>query len=167
MTPVTSKGQMPHSFKTAILFLLNSKTVICGVAILLLMYVASREHQTEGFVGCWDCGWQTRQAFYLLIAASTLLLANWWASVISLLAGAKVLYSVGHLPFWNNMAEVHGVWRILKASLRWTSETHPEFFVEISLALVISSRAISLLGQHISRRHLSRACFALGSREPK
>ena len=146
---------MPYNSRRSILFLVKPKAIIWGTAILLLLYVAYRERRTEELVGCWDCGWETRQAFYLLIAASTLLVPRRWPAIVSLLAGVKVLYSVGYLAFWNNITEVNGFWHILKASLRWTYEAHPEFFVAIAVALVVMCFAISFLRLHTSRRHFS------------
>jgi len=118
---------MPYNSRRSILFLVKPKAIIWGTAILLLLYVAYRERRTEELVGCWDCGWETRQAFYLLIAASTLSIPRRWPAVVSLLAGVKVLCSVGYLAFWNDITEDIGFWHILKASLRWTYEAHPEF----------------------------------------
>ena len=113
--------------------------------------------QIAGFSisGCWDCGWETRQAFYLVLGIAGLLVARWWALLISLLLGLKVLYSIGYVCFWNNIAEAHGVWRILKSSLGWSVETHLEFFVELVIAAIVVSYAVLLLRRYLSNRTAS------------
>ncbi len=146
---------MANKLKKAIIFLLQPKAIIFGVAVFLLIYVHDSERRVMEIVGCYDCGWDTRQAFYLLIASLGLLLGRLWSVIISLLASVKVIYSVGYLAFWNNMAEVRGIGRILKESLRWTYEAHPEYFVEIIIAVLIGSYAASFIWRNISRRCLS------------
>lgn len=120
---------MANKLKNAITYLLQPKAIIFGVAVFLLIYVHDSERRVQELVGCYDCRWDTRQAFYLLIASLGLLLGRLWSVIISLLAGVKVIYSVGYLALCNNMAEVRGVGRILKESFRWTYEAHPEYFM--------------------------------------
>ena len=135
--------------------LVTPRVILFVVAVALLIYVAYDEYQVEKIVGCWDCGWETRQAFYLVLGIVGLLLARWWALLISMLLGLKVLYSVGYVTFGNNFAEVHGVWRILKSSLRWSSEAHLEFFVELVMAAVVVCYAAHLLRRYLSNRTAS------------
>jgi len=139
-----------------ILFLLHPKAIFLGVAIFLLIYVFDNERRVQEIVGCYDCGWATRQAFFLLIASLGLLLGRLWSVIISLLASVKVIYSVGYSALWNNIAEVRGGWRILKESVGWTYEAHPEYFAEILLAVLVGSYAISFLWRSISRKYLIR-----------
>ena len=146
---------MANKLKKAVIYLLKPKAIFFGAAIFLLIYVSVEERKSMEIVGCWDCGWETRQAFYLLVASAGLLISRFWGAAISLLASVKVIYSVGYVTFWNNMAEVRGVWHILKESLRWTYQAHPEYFVEILIAALISLYAISFLWRNISQRYLS------------
>ncbi|HEU0144055.1 MAG TPA: hypothetical protein VFQ47_04655 [Nitrososphaera sp.] len=157
---------MAGKVKRLIMFLLQPKAIFLGAAIFLFIYVFDNERRVEEIVGCYDCGWDTRQAFYLLIASLGLLLGRLWSVVISLLASVKVIYSVGYLAFWNNMAEVRGVGRILKESLRWTYEAHPEYFVEIIIAVLIGSYATSSIWWHISRRYLSNRTASNNAMQP-
>jgi hypothetical protein len=145
---------MADKLKKAIIFLLQPKAIIFGVAVFLLIYVYDSERRVMESVSCYDCGWDTRQAYYLLIASLGLLLDRLWSVIISLFASVKVIYSVGYVAFWN-MAEVRAVGGILKESLRWTYEAHPEYFVEIIIAMVIGSYATSFIWRNISRRYLS------------
>jgi hypothetical protein len=135
--------------------LLTPRATLFAVSIVLLTYVAYEEREVEKIVGCWDCGWETRQAFYLVLGVAGLLVARWWALLISLLLGLKVLYTIGHITLWNNFAEVHGVWRILKSSLRWSSDGHLEFFVELVMAVIVVCYAVQLLRLYVSNRTAS------------
>ncbi|HEU0143482.1 MAG TPA: hypothetical protein VFQ47_01735 [Nitrososphaera sp.] len=146
---------MANKLKKAIIFFLKPKAIFFGVAIFLLIYISVEERKSMEIVGCWDCGWETRQAFYLLIASMGILIGRFWGAAISVLASVKVIYSIGAVAFWNNMAEVHGGWRILKESLRWSYQAHPEYFVEILIAMFICSYAVSFLWRNISRRYSS------------
>src|ERR1051326_2162297 len=111
--------------------------VLLVAAVFLLIYVRYYEYQIEQFAGCYDCGWETRQALYLLLGVAGLLVSRWWSLGISLLLALKVLYSIGSITFWNNIAETHGAWAILKSSLAWSSETHLEFFVLLAMAVIV------------------------------
>jgi len=145
---------MTSKLKKATVFLLKPKAIFFGLGIFLLIYVHVEELKVTEIVGCWDCGWGTRQAFFLLVASTGLLIRRFWGAIISLLAGLKVIYSVGYVAFWNNMTEVRGGWRILRESLHWSYQAHPEYFVEIVMAVLICSYALSLLWRDISRRNL-------------
>lgn len=135
--------------------LFTPRAILFAVAVVLLAYVAYKEREVEKIVGCWDCGWETRQALYLVLGVAGLLVARWWALLISSLLGLKVLYSIGYVTFWNNIAEVHGVWRILKSSLGWSAETHVEFFVELVMAAIVVCYAAQLLRRYVSNRTAS------------
>jgi len=145
---------MTGKVKRLILFLLQPKAIIFGMAIFLFICVLDNERRVQEIVGCYDCGWNTRQAFFLLIASCSLLLGRFWSAIISLLASVKVIYSIGYVAFWNNIAEVHGSWRILKESLRWTYEAHQGYFAEFLLAVIVGSYATSFLWRNIFRRYL-------------
>jgi hypothetical protein len=133
----------------------TTTAVLFAIAVLLLIYVSYNEYQVEKSVGCWDCGWETRQAFYLVLSVAGLLVARWWALLISMLLGLKVLYSIGHITFWNNFAEVHGFWRILRTSLRWSSDGHLHLFVELAMAAIVVCYAAHLLRRYVSNRTAS------------
>jgi hypothetical protein len=135
--------------------LVTPKAILFAVAVVLLIYVAYDERQTEKLAGCWDCGWETRQAFYLVLSVAGLLVAKWWALAISLLLGLKVLYSIGYVTFLINIGEVHGIWRALKSSLGWSAETHLEFFVTLTMAAIVVSFAVLLLQRLFSSRAAS------------
>jgi len=115
----------------------TQRILLFAAAVLLLIYVRYYEYQIERFAGCYDCGWETRQAFYLLLGVVGLLVRRWWSLVISLLLVLKVLYAIGRITFWNNIAEKHGALAILKSSLAWSSETHLEFFVLLAMAVIV------------------------------
>ena len=145
------KAEMANKIRKTTLFLLQPKAVIFGVTVFLLFYIHYSEQKTIEFVGCYDCGWDTRQALLLLIASFCLLIGKPWPAVVSLLAALKVIYSVGSLAFFNNVVEAQGGWRILKASLAWTRETHPEYFVEIAVAVLIAAYSAAFIGRKIFR----------------
>jgi hypothetical protein len=100
---------MTGKVKRLILFLLQPKAIIFGIAIFLFIYVLDNERRIQEIVGCYNCGWNTRQAFFLLIASFSLLLGGFWSAIISLLASVKVLYSIGYVAFWNNIPKFAGV----------------------------------------------------------
>jgi len=77
--------------------LLQAKAIFLGVAIFLLIFVNYEERKSMEIVGCWDCGWNTRQAFYLLIASVGLLIGRFWSVISALLLSLKVTYSVGYV----------------------------------------------------------------------
>ena len=116
------------------------------------MYVGYHEREIERLVGCWDCGWETRQAFYLMVAALALLPGRLWSAIVSMVASVKVVVSVGLVAFAENIAEVKGVWPILRTSIKWSLAGHPEFFVEIALALGIGLSSGWLIWRGISAR---------------
>jgi hypothetical protein len=156
---------MASKLKKAIIFLLQPTAIIFGVAIFLLIYVYDSERRVMESVSCYDCGWDTRQAYYLLMASLGLLLGRLWCVIISLFASVKVIYSVGYVAFWS-MAEVRVVGGILKESLRWTYEAHPEYFVEIIIVMVIGSYATSFIWRNISRRYLSNRTAPNNAMQP-
>jgi len=67
-------------------------------------------------------------------------------------ASVKVVASVGLVAFAENIAAVKGVWPILRTSIKWSLECHPEFFVEIALALGIGLSSGWLIWRVISAR---------------
>jgi hypothetical protein len=148
---------MTSEVKRLILVLLRPKAIFLGAAIFLFIYVLDNERRIEAIVGCHVCGWDTSQAFLLPIAATALLIGRFWGLVISLLASLKVIYSIGYLALWSNFAEARGLWHIWKASLNWTFETHPEYFAEILLAVLIALYAARFLWQPVSRKYLSNS----------
>ena len=115
----------------------NPRVLLLVAAVFLLIYVRYYEYQIENFAGCYDCGWETRQAFYLLLGVVGLLVRRWWSLAISILLALRVLYAIGRITFWNNIAETPGALAILKSSLAWSSETHLEFFVLLAMAVIV------------------------------
>ena len=146
---------MANNLKKTVCFLLQPKALLFGVAIFLLIYIHDSERKIIEVAGCYDCRWDTRQALFLLIASFGLLIGRPWGAVISLLAALKVVYSVGSLVCFNNVAEAQGGWRILEASLAWTRETHPEYFVEITAAVLIAAYSAVFIWRRIFQRPLS------------
>ena len=128
------------------------------------MLVGYHEREIERFSCCWDCGWETRQAIYLVIAALGLLIGRLWSAIVSLIASMKVIITVGLVAFAENLAEVKGVWPILKSSVKWSLESHPEFFVEITLALGIGVSSgwliCRLVWERVRKRGIQQALAA-------
>ena len=145
---------MSGKIKRAFLFLLQPKAIPIGLALSLLLYVRDAEAKMIDLVGCYDCWWFSRQALLLFIASVGLLISRLWSLLISLLLSLMVVYSVGKIAFWNNISEVTGAGRILKESLRWSYDTHPELFVEISVAVLISLCAATYLSGSKYRKHM-------------
>jgi hypothetical protein len=152
---VRSLSWMNGKVKRTFLSLLHPKAIFFGLTLFLLIYVWDKESKMIEIVGCYDCGWFSRQVLFLFIASLGLLVNRFWGAIISLLLSMKVAYSSGHETFWNNMAEVNGNWRILKESLRWAYQSHPEFFIEIFVAVLIGLYATFFLWRDISRRYSS------------
>jgi hypothetical protein len=128
------------------------RPVAFGASIFLLIYVGYHEREIEQFSGCWDCGWETRQAVYLMVAALALVPGKLWSAIVSVVASVQVVVSVGLVAFAENIAEVKGVWPILRTSVKWSLAGHPEFFVEIALALGIGVSSGWLIWRVISAR---------------
>jgi hypothetical protein len=84
--------------KRLILFLLQPKAIFLGAAIFLFIYVFDNERKAQEIVGCYDCGWDTRQAFFLLIASLSLLFGRLWSVIISSLASVKVFIQLAMWP---------------------------------------------------------------------
>ena len=131
-------------------WLVTPRVLLFVAALALLTYVAYKEYQIQKIAGCWDCGWETRHAFYLALAVAGLLIARWWTLSLSLLLALKVLYVMGHDTFWNNRVETHGVWPIVKSSLQWSADTHLEFFVLLVVATIVICYDALLLRRLVS-----------------
>jgi hypothetical protein len=86
--------------------LFKPRAIAFGGSIFLLIYVGYHERGIERIAGCWDCGWETRQTFYLMVAALGLLIGRLWSTVVSVTASIKVVVSVGLVAFAENIAEV-------------------------------------------------------------
>ena len=148
-------------------YLFKPTAIVFGAAIVLWVYVGYHEHEIERVVGCWDCGWETRQALYLLVAALGLLIGRLWSAIVSLTLSIKVVVSVGLVAFAENTAEVKGVWPILRSSIKWSLAGHPEFFAEIALALGIGLSSGWFICRVISERlHHRGIQQALGADSP-
>jgi hypothetical protein len=130
--------------------LISPRVILFVFALALLAYVTHKERQAEALVGCWDCGWEMRQAAYLVFAVAGLLIARWWALALALVLALKVLYTIGYVTFWNNIAEVHGAWHILKSSLRWSLDGHLEFFVVLAMSVIVICYAARLVRRAVS-----------------
>jgi len=146
------KACMANKLKKTVRFLLQPKAVILWAAVFLLIYVHDSERRVIEVAGCYDCWWDTRQALLLLIASLGLLTGRAWSVGISLAAALKVIYSIGSVACFNNVAEAQGGWRTLKASLAWTREAHPEYFVEIAAAALIAAYSAAFIRRRIFRR---------------
>lgn len=131
-------------------------SLLCfSLSILLFIYVFTAEKNRQSIIGCYDCAWDSRQAFLLVIASILLLINKVGSIAIALLASTKVIYSVSQAAFWNNIAEVtalQGNWLIFKKSVKWTYEARPEYFVEISFAIFISSYCVIFLWYFIASK---------------
>jgi hypothetical protein len=103
----------------------------------LFVYIYRREQQINEFAGCYDCGWDMRQALLVVIGAFFLLFHRIWTAIVAFLAGLKVTYSIGYVVFLNNLMEVRGTWQIIRTSVHWAFELRPEHFIELPFALVI------------------------------
>ncbi|HUQ34545.1 MAG TPA: hypothetical protein VM095_20660 [Pyrinomonadaceae bacterium] len=144
---------MTDKIKKTLLFLLYPKAIGLGIAIFL--YFLARDFESKRMVCCWDCGWDSGQASILIIASLGLVLNKLWSVMISLFLSIIVAYSVGYVAFCNNLAEAHETWQIVIVSMKWTAESHPEYFIEVIVAALISSYSIYFLCQNISRKYLS------------
>jgi hypothetical protein len=142
-------------------------TAIALGAIFLLVYVGYHEREIERIAGCWDCGWETRQALYLVVAALGLLIGRLWSAIAALALSIKVAVSVSLVAFVENIAEVKGLWPILRSSIKWSLASHPEFFVEIALALYVGLSSVLLIWRVIAGRiHRRGIQHALGADSP-
>src|SRR6266496_4612071 len=118
-------------------FSLLLKVLLISAAIVLFVYIYRREQQINEFAGCYDCGWDMRQALLVVFGATFLLFHRIWTAIVAFLAGLKVTYSIGYVVFLNNLMEVRGTWQIIRTSVHWTFELRPEHFIELLFALVI------------------------------
>ena len=121
------------------------KAIVFGATIFLLIYVRFEERRIQDFSGCWNCGWQTRQALPLFVAAASVLVLRWWTALLAFLTSLKVAASVTFVGVLDNPLELERPWPILKSSCGINYERHPEFFFEIGIALFltwVSSRYI-------------------------
>ena len=133
---------------------LAPKLVICCITLLLVIYIAYHELLIESVAGCWDCGWETRDAVLLFGSAALLLMPKWWAAALSFVASIKVIVWVGMVAFWNNIA-LKTFWPILKSSVAWSYRGHPEFFVEIGIAFLLTWTSANYLFDFVAQ--LSRS----------
>jgi hypothetical protein len=137
------------------------KVALIAGALVLFVYIYHRENQINEFAGCYDCGWDMRQALLLVIGTVFLLFHRIWAGAVSFLAGLKVIYSIGYVTFFNNFMEVHGMWQIVRTSVYWTVEIHPERFIELLMAIVVIVLSIRI----IIRRYRRRSAYSIGGIE--
>lgn len=79
----------------------------------------------------------------------------------------EVLITVGLVAVAENTAEVKGIWPILRSSVKWSLESHPEFFAEIILALGIGVSSCWFIWRMISERIRRRGIqHAFGADSP-
>ena len=131
---------------------LLARAVLIGATVIVLIYVARHEARVHEFAGCYDCGWNLRQALLLVVGAVLLLFRFFWTAVVSLLASLKVIYSVGYMTFFNNFMEVHGTWQIVRTSTYWAWKLWPEHFLEFLLALVVFAIGVRSIALALHRR---------------
>lgn len=149
---------MMSRIKSAFLTLFQPKAILFGISIFLFVYVSVLEQRSNQAFGCWDCGFDTRRVFLLLVASFTLLIERNWSVIISLLASLKIVYTISYLAFWN-MAIRSDVSNqsnlmILSDSISWAYEWKPILFAELIVGLIILISAILLLWQNISQKFL-------------
>jgi hypothetical protein len=137
------------------------KALLIAAAVVLFVYIRQRENQINEFAGCYDCGWNMRQALLLVIGTVFLLFNRVWTAVVSFIAGLKVIYSIGYVAFFNNVMEVHGLRQILRTSVHWTFELAPERFIELLLAIVV----IVVSGRIVARHYRAGGARSTGGIE--
>jgi hypothetical protein len=100
--------------------------------------------------------------FLLLVAGALLLFNRWWALLISLLASARVIYSLGYLP-WVSMHYAHDVPMFSSQAMEklWhvIYKSNLEYPFQVGLGLIVFVCASILLTRVIIRR---RAVAAAG-----
>jgi hypothetical protein len=131
--------------------LLKPKAIVFGACIFIWVFVSYHEREIERFSGCWDCGWDSGSYLsngccYRTLDRKVMVCDHF------IVASMKVLMTIGLVAFAENMREVKGVWPILRSSVRWSNESHPEFFVEIILALGIGVSSCWIICRLISER---------------
>jgi hypothetical protein len=131
---------------------LIAKRVLIGIALVLFVYIARKEWRIQEITGCYDCGWNMRQAFFLLVGAFLSVFRSVWTAVISLLATFKVLYAIGYVTFFNNVLEVGGVGQIIRTSSYWTFKLWPEHFLQLAVALAVLALAGRIIVHAFRRR---------------
>src|SRR5437660_1378452 len=76
------------------------KALLIAAAVVLLVYIRHRENQINDIAGCYDCGWNMRQALLLVIGTVFLLFDPTWTAVVAFLSNLKVIYSIGYVAFF-------------------------------------------------------------------
>jgi len=153
---------MVKRIKSAFVFLLQPKAVLFGISVFLFAYIFVTELRFESTWGCYNCGFNTRQAFLILIASFFLLIKRNWTVSIALLASLKVIYSIGFIIFWNKTIRSYPTnhltnWAILYDSITWSYyELEVIWFVELSIALIIFIYALLFLQQRFREKFLFR-----------
>jgi hypothetical protein len=143
---------MIDKIKQAILFLLKPKAIVLGLAIFYFFLVHDFESK-KVLNTCWDCR-SVGEPLLIVLSALGLVLNKWWSVMVSLLLSLLVVYFVGHIAFWNNFAEAHETWQILRVSMKWTAETHPQYFIDVVVAALMGSYSLYFLYRNISRKYL-------------
>lgn len=148
-----------NQIKSAFLTLFQPKAILFGISIFLFIYVSVLEVRATQAYGCWNCGFDLRYGFLLVIASSTLLVKKHWSVIISLLASLKVVYTFGYLTLWNTELRTDStsnlsIWMVLQDSISFSYEWNSIMFIELFIALAISIYAILFLWKSVSQKYL-------------
>src|SRR6185503_5872627 len=96
----------------------------------------------------WYPGQIMIEPFLLLVAGGLLLFNRWWALLVSLLASARVVYSLGYLP-WLSIHYAHDVPMFSSQAMQrlWhvIYQPHPEYPFQVALGGVVFICASVLL----------------------
>jgi hypothetical protein len=114
-----------------------------------------REIRAYGYVEHWYPGRIMVEPFLLLVAGGLLLFNRWWALLISLLAAARVVYSLGYLP-WVSIHYAHEVPMFSSQAMQklWyvIYQPHPEYPFQVALGAVVFICASVLLTRTAFRK---------------
>jgi hypothetical protein len=119
--------------------LIQPKFLILGLATFLFLIGIYRDSRLDC---CWDCSWDTRQSFMLLLAAVGLWMNKLWSLLIAAVASLWVAYMVGDQILWRfvRLAEIQESllhWAVLRASLNHIIAARPEYFLTVLIAGII------------------------------
>jgi hypothetical protein len=114
-----------------------------------------REIRAYGYVEHWYPAQIMIEPFLLLVAGGLLLFNQWWTLLVSLLASARVVYSLGYLP-WRSIHYAHDVPMLSSQAMEklWNViyKSHLEYPFKVALAMVVFVCACILMARVRFRR---------------
>lgn len=140
-------------------WLLDPKAMIFGFTILhflaVLLYVVRHEQEFSGSSEHWDPIRTMHEPLLLILASFALLIGRLWSYLLATVVSGYVIYALGYLGLIA-VSAAHDQpmlsWYVLKTWLMLTYKSQPQYILELVLAAVIITYAMTLCLRYLLRR---------------